>query len=99
MHPVPWVFRVSIPFADNSSNRSPWRRLASPARPEATHGGRPRCSSVSKVRADEVLLVVETEKTTVDVLASAGGVLFSIVVAVGETAEVSSIQAVIDDEG
>jgi len=51
-----------------------------------------------RVRADEVLLVVETEKATVDVLAPADGVLFSIRVAAGETAEVSSILAVIDDD-
>jgi pyruvate/2-oxoglutarate dehydrogenase complex dihydrolipoamide acyltransferase (E2) component len=52
-----------------------------------------------RVLADEVLLVVETEKATVEVLSPAGGVLVSILVGTGETAIVSSTLAVIDAEG
>jgi 2-oxoglutarate dehydrogenase E2 component (dihydrolipoamide succinyltransferase) len=51
-----------------------------------------------RVQADEVLLVVETEKATVDVPAPAAGVLFSILVAAGQAAEVSSVLAIIDTE-
>jgi 2-oxoglutarate dehydrogenase E2 component (dihydrolipoamide succinyltransferase) len=51
-----------------------------------------------RVQADEVLLVVETEKATVDVLAPTAGVLFSIFVAAGETVEVSSVLAIIDSD-
>jgi pyruvate/2-oxoglutarate dehydrogenase complex dihydrolipoamide acyltransferase (E2) component len=52
-----------------------------------------------RINADEVLLTVETEKATVEVLAPADGVLFSILVAAGETVEVSSVLAIIDAEG
>ena len=51
-----------------------------------------------RVQKEEVLLTVETEKATVEVPAPADGVLFSILVAAGETAEVSSILAIIEAE-
>lgn len=52
-----------------------------------------------RIHADEVLLTLETEKTTVEVRAPADGVLLSILIEAGETAEVSSTLAIIDAEG
>jgi 2-oxoglutarate dehydrogenase E2 component (dihydrolipoamide succinyltransferase) len=49
-----------------------------------------------RVHADEILLTLETEKATVEVRSSWNGILSSILVHVGETAEVASVLAIID---